>query len=59
MSKNDGMMNDIIVEECTNVVTSDYLADEVNELISSIKNQIGGTDYLARKVLINYLEGTT
>ena len=50
------MIQDIIVDECTEAVDTDYLSDALDELILTIKENLGGSDYMARKVLINYIE---
>lgn len=55
-NKVQDMIQDIIVDECTEAVDTDYLSDALDELILTIKENLGGSDYMARKVLINYIE---
>ena len=49
-------MQDIIVEECSRLIETDTMNDAVKDLIETVKEEIGGTDYLARKIIIEYLE---
>ena len=54
--KQEEIMQDIIVEECSRLIETDTMNDAVKDLIETVKEEIGGTDYLARKIIIEYLE---
>lgn len=54
--KQEEIMQDIIVEECSKLIETDTMNDAVKDLIETVKEEIGGTDYLARKIIIEYLE---
>ena len=54
--KQEEIMQDIIVEECSKLIETNTMNDAVKDLIETVKEEIGGTDYLARKIIIEYLE---